>query len=70
MEGGNIVICIKCFWSHGKILFLAEIIAGQRSALMCNCVALATGYFTLILNAVLLLYLKLFTCLEIITVLK
>ena len=36
MEG---VICIKCFWSHGKILFLAEIIAGQRSALMCNCIA-------------------------------
>ena len=36
MEG---VICIKCFWSHGKILFLAEIIASQRSALMCNCIA-------------------------------
>ena len=26
---------ICCFWSNGKILFLAEVIAGQRSALMC-----------------------------------
>ena len=38
-DGG--VICIKCFWSHGKPLFLAEIIVGQRSALMCNCIARA-----------------------------
>ena len=30
-----------CFWSHGKILFLAEIIAGQRSALMSNFIAQA-----------------------------
>ena len=35
------VISISCFWSHRKILFLAEIIAGQRSALMCNCIAQA-----------------------------
>ena len=35
------VISISCFWSHGKILFLAKIIAGQRSALMCNCIARA-----------------------------
>ena len=32
------MISISCFWSLGKILFLAEIIAGQRSALMCNCI--------------------------------
>ena len=25
---------MSCFWSHGKILFLAEIIAGQRLALI------------------------------------
>ena len=37
-DGGG-VICIKCFWSHRKILFLAEIIAGQRSALMSNFIA-------------------------------
>ena len=32
---------MSCFWSLGKILFLAEIIAGQRSALMCNCIVRA-----------------------------
>ena len=32
------MICISWFWSHGKKLFLAKIISGQRSALMCNCI--------------------------------
>ena len=35
------MISIRCFWSYGKILFLAEIIACHRSALMCNCIARA-----------------------------
>ena len=35
------MISTSCFWSHGKILFLAEITAGQRSALVCNCIARA-----------------------------
>ena len=33
------VMSNSCFWSYGKILFLAEIIAGQRSACVCNCIA-------------------------------
>ena len=36
LEIDFIVVSISCFWSLGNILFLAEIIAGQRSALMCN----------------------------------
>ena len=35
------VISIGWFWSHGRICFLAETIAGQRSALMCTCIARA-----------------------------
>ena len=32
-------ISIRCFWSNGKILFLAKVIAGQRSAPVCNNIA-------------------------------
>ena len=32
------MIHISCFWSHRKILFLAEVIAGQKSELMCYCI--------------------------------
>ena len=35
--GGGGVICIKCIWSHGKILFLAKIIAGRTAALSIVC---------------------------------
>ena len=35
------MIYIGCFWSLGKVLFLAGIIAGRGSALMCDCVARA-----------------------------
>ena len=57
-------------------MFLAEIIAGLRSALMGGHFEVKEGHpdflqITLFfLNAVLMLYLKLFTCLEIITMLK
>ena len=33
------MISIRCFWSHEEILFIAKIIAGQRSARVCNCIA-------------------------------
>ena len=33
------MISISWFWYHEKILFLAKIIAGQRSALMYSCIA-------------------------------
>ena len=36
MVFSNRSISIRCFWSHVKILFLAEVIAGQKSAPVCN----------------------------------
>ena len=35
------MISISCLWSYGKILFLAKVIASQRSTPMCNCIARA-----------------------------
>ena len=35
------VIPTSCFLPHQKILFLAKVTPGRRSALMCNCIARA-----------------------------
>ena len=35
------MIATSCFLPHQKILILAEVMAGWRSAIMCNCIARA-----------------------------
>ena len=38
-DRGDRYIYTRCFWSHEKMLFVAEVITAWRSALQCNCIA-------------------------------